>query len=270
MSIKVNGQAVAIERFPDKTSAFRFDASAQIQDPYNVRYEIDWKYEGDEECMILWYLVNHIRATVESDFPPVIRLYMRYVPNARMDRVKNRDEVFTLKWFADFLNLMNFSKVVIFDPHSNVSPALIKNVRVINADTKIQKVICYLDDPNLLLCYPDDGANKKYSEQLKAEYVFGIKHRDWRSGKIEHLEITSTDKIKGRNVLIVDDICSKGGTFTFTAKALKDAGAGNIYLYISHCEDTISKGSVLTDGLINHVFTTDSIYKGEHKMITIV
>ena len=32
------------------------------------------------------------------------------IPNARMDRVKKADEVFTLKWFADFINALHFCR----------------------------------------------------------------------------------------------------------------------------------------------------------------
>ena len=68
----------------------------------------------------------------------------------------------------------------------------------------------------------------------------------------------------------MDDICSRGGTFTHTAAALKEAGAKEIFLYVSHCENTIFKGSVLTDGQITRVFTTNSIYRGEHNNVTVI
>ena len=71
-------------------------------------------------------------------------------------------------------------------------------------------------------------------------------------------------------MLIVDDICSRGGTFTAMAKALRDAGAGDIRLYISHCENNIFSGSILTDGLISHVYTTGSIYRGDNPNITVI
>ena len=120
------------------------------------------------------------------------------------------------------------------------------------------------------MCYPDEGAAKRYSDLMGREYVFGIKHRDWRTGEIEGLELANRDKVAGRNVLIVDDICSRGGTFTHTAAALKEAGAKEIFLYVSHCENTIFKGSVLTDGQITRVFTTNSIYRGEHDNVTVI
>lgn len=267
--ITVNGEDVVFTEFPDNTSSFRFGARKSADRVGGAkRYSIIWKYDNDRECILLWYLVKHIRATAGDDSS--ISLCLPYVPNARMDRVKNEDEVFTLKWFADFINTLYFDHVSVLDPHSNVATALINNVRVIQPKEHIEAAISAINDDNLLLCYPDEGAAKRYTELMDAEYIFGIKHRDWRTGNIERLELNTPEKIAGRNVLIVDDICSRGGTFTHTARALKDAGANDIFLYVTHCENTIFKGVVLTDGLIQHVFTTDSIYRGEHENVTIL
>ena len=261
MSIRVNDEPIELTTFPDKTASFRYT-------PGDITFKIDWHYDGDNECILLWHLVHHIREFFGDDME--IYLYMPYIPNARMDRVKSSDEVFTLKWFAKFINELRFKQVVVLDPHSNVSAALIDNVRIIQPDKFIKKAISSIGTDSLLLCYPDEGAAKRYSELMGSEYVFGIKHRDWRTGKIERLELTTTEKVAGRTVLIVDDICSRGGAFTHMATALKTAGAKEIYLYVTHCEDTIFKGSVLTGGMIQHVFTTDSIYRGEHEKITVI
>lgn len=264
--ILVNGEAINFTQFPDGTTSFRFDTNMFSS------YSIEWRYDGDHECILLWYLVKHIRSSWGSG--ALINLIMPYIPNARMDRVKRHDEVFTLKWFTEFINSLKFDLVTVLDPHSNVSAALINDVSVAEPDEYIRKAVSAVkkatDSDDLLLCYPDEGAAKRYSDLMRAEYIFGIKHRDWRTGKIERLELTSTEKVAGRNVLIVDDICSRGGTFTYTAKALKEAGAKDIFLYVTHCENTIFDGSVLTDGMIRHVFTTDSIYRGEHENITVI
>lgn len=224
---------------------------------------------------MLWYLLKHLRATHSKHAS--YELFLPYIPNARMDRVKQEDEVFTLKWFAEFINSLAFDKVTVIDPHSNVATALIDNVYVVEPERQIRgaiDMVCEETDSSLqdglILCYPDEGAAKRYSEMMEREYVFGIKYRDWRTGKIERLELTTPEKVAGKNVLIVDDICSRGGTFTHMAKALKEAGADKVYLYVTHCENTIFNGSVLTDGLIEHVYTTDSIYRGNHERITVL
>ena len=230
-------------------------------------YFIRWMYDNDAECMQLWYLVKHLKSAGN----PLLYLEMPYIPNARMDRVKNRDEVFTLKWFAEFINSLGFESVKVLDPHSNVAMALINRAETMDVKHYIDYAIQWMVSQamNPLLCYPDEGAAKRYSELLPMEYVFCIKHRDWRTGKIERLELTEPEKVNGRNILIVDDICSRGGTFTHTAKALKEAGAEEVMLYVTHCENTILKGTVLTDGLISRVFATDSILRIDHEKISI-
>jgi len=265
--ISVNGNQIDFTQFPDGTTSFRLDVGEDWG-----WYNIEWRYDGDNECILLWYLVNHIRSVMGAWY--IINLTMPYVPNARMDRVKSSDEVFTMKWFADFINSLRFDTVTVLDPHSNVSTALFNQIHVIEPKEYVQEAISAIKretkNDDLLLCYPDEGAAKRYSDLMEAEYVFGIKHRDWRSGKIERLELTTPEKVNQRNVLIVDDICSRGGTFTFTAKELKAAGADNIYLYVTHCENTIFQGNILKDGLISHVFTTNSIYRGSSDMITVL
>lgn len=264
--ILVNRKPVDFTQFPDGTTSFLLDTEGAVW------FRIEWRYDGDHECMLLWYLVHHIRANNRAGVD--IELILPYIPNARMDRVKSGDEVFTLKWFAEFINSLDFRKVVVLDPHSNVATALINRICVKEPADFIRMAIeCVqvdTDNDEVLMCYPDEGAAKRYSDLMGREYVFGIKHRDWRTGKIEGLELANAEKVNGRNVLIVDDICSRGGTFTHTAKALKEAGANQIFLYVSHCENTIFKGFVLTDGLISQVFTTNSIYRGEHEKVTVL
>ena len=102
------------------------------------------------------------------------------------------------------------------------------------------------------------------------EYAFGIKQRDWETGQILGLDVAgSVDKIKDSRILIVDDICSRGGTFYHSAKKLKELGAKEIYLYITHCENTILEGELLTSGLIEKVYTTNSIFTKEHEKIEV-
>lgn len=260
--IFVDGHKVDFSTFPDGTSAFRFCPSL-----YKSSYYIRWLYDNDSECMQLWYLVHHIKSSGKYN----LYLELPYIPNARMDRVRGADEVFTLKWFAQFINSLGFDSVIVLDPHSNVSMALIDNVKSMDVRHYINYAIQWMDSHHMnpILCYPDEGAAKRYSKLIDKDYVACIKCRDWRTGKIESLKLTDPEKVVGRNVLIVDDICSRGGTFTYTAKELKEAGAGDVMLYVTHCENTIKEGSVLTDGFISRVFTTNSILRIEDEKITV-
>ena len=112
---------------------------------------------------------------------------------------------------------------------------------------------------------------KRYSGLVNEPYAFGIKKRNWETGTIEGLDVAgAVDLIKGKDILIVDDICSRGGTFLHSAKKLKELGANDIYLYVSHCENTILEGDLLNGDLIKKVYTTDSIFTKEHEKIEVL
>ena len=112
--------------------------------------------------------------------------------------------------------------------------------------------------------YPDEGAMKRYSSLLDFPYAFGIKKRDWETGNILGLEVMNKEIVKDKNILIIDDICSKGGTFYYAAKALKELGAHSIYLYVTHCEKTITSGNIYYGNEIAQIFTTNSIWRDEN------
>jgi ribose-phosphate pyrophosphokinase len=263
--IAINGKQIISGKFPDGTLLIKEDVP-KIYDE-SRRADILWKFENDEEIVTLMYLTRHLQSNGVTD----VHLNMPYIPNARQDRVKTSEDVFTLKYFAELINSLNFKSVTVLDPHSYVSEALIDNIIIKTPKEYIEQVMDEINDDNLMLFYPDEGAMKRYSGMMDKPYAFGIKKRDWKTGKIQGLDVSgATELIEGNTVLIVDDICSKGGTFFFSAKKLKELGAGDIYLYISHCENTILSGEILDSGLIKKVFTTDSIFTEKDERIEVI
>lgn len=235
----------------------------------NRTVTITWTFENNEELVALIYLTRHLQSHgVEN-----IHLNMPYIPNARQDRVKTDEDIFTLKYFAEVINALHFKSVTVLDPHSSVSEALIDNIQIVSPKKNIEKVIAKIEKENqqLLMFYPDEGAMKRYSGMVDRPYTFGIKKRDWATGKIQGLEVSGmTELVAGSDILIVDDISSRGGTFYFSAKALKEMGANHIYLYVSHCENTILEGEVLSCGLVERVYTTNSIFTAENDRIEVI
>ncbi len=160
--------------------------------------------------------------------------------------------------------------MTVLDPHSSVSEALFDRIRVKTPEAFVKRVIDRIGKENLTMFYPDEGACKRYSGMFRLPYAFGIKNRDWETGEIRGLAVSGmTDCVKDRKILIMDDISSRGGTFYFSARKLKELGAKEIYLYISHCENTILEGEVLTCGLIEKVFTTNSIFTKKHERVEV-
>jgi len=262
----LNGIPIQFDNFPDGTVKTNIDYDECVN-----RYacnEIDWHYDGDHECIRLWYLVQYVRE--RSGCLDVI-LFLPYVPNARMDRTQELNEVFTLKYFCQFINSLNFSRVFVTDVHSNVTNALLNNVYELPGKAyEILETMCDDEADDLVICFPDEGALKRYARYYEGwDVVYGIKTRDWKTGKILTLQLSDPDAVSGKRVLIVDDICSRGGTFMLMAGLLREAGATDIRLYVTHCENTIHQGDILLTDYISHVYTTDSIYRGSHNKITV-
>ena len=263
--IYINGDLLIQDKFPDGT--------LNIKTTGFQKSHIRWRYENDAELFTLMCVVDQIR---ENYSDTKITLELPYIPNARMDRVKHVNDVFTLKTFCKAINAMNFEWVKVLDPHSNVAAGLIDRVIIEDVDIYIEDAIEHIQfnyGHDFALFFPDEGARKRYDKVIdRDEVAFGIKNRDWKTGEIKGLHIFGEENVKGKNVLIIDDICSRGGTFYHSAKALKEAGAKKIFLYITHCEDTIFKGNLQESGLIEHVYTTNSIFKpkNETEWITIV
>lgn len=261
--LKLSGKTIDTMYFPDGTLSFRIDV------PDTKELVVTWCFDSNEEMTTLFYLVNHIRAkNPKAD----ISLLMPYIPNARMDRVKNPDEVFTLRFFAGFINSLGFTEVMVCDPHSDVSAALIDNIKILPHMPFIEKVMdeTGFDPENDIVFYPDAGCAKKYESLLKLPYLKGEKKRDWRTGIIQELELHGSIPSSPFRVLIIDDICSKGGTFYHSAKKLLEAGASEIFLYVTHCEKTIFEGDLLKCRIIRKIYTTDSVFTGEDPLITII
>ena len=269
--IKVNNKIVKLDKFPDGTFNIKGDPSL-----CDDTVLISWHYHDDAEFMAVAFLTKYYQAHGNE-----VVLYLPYVPNARMDRVEDAHDIFAMKYFGEMINSLNFSKVYVMDVHSSVAIAVIKNCQILGnemANDVINKIVA-MEGEVPLVFFPDEGAMKRYSKGLRIRYAFGMKNRDWFTGNILGYEVLgiNAEEIKGKNVLIWDDICSKGGTFYHAAKKLKEMGAANIYLMVSHCENSIHKGefgeekvNLLATGLIKKVFTTDSIYSlGDSEMVTV-
>ncbi|MDU2939572.1 MAG: ribose-phosphate diphosphokinase [Enterobacteriaceae bacterium] len=212
------------------------------------------------DFMLLAQLVDAVRHITDV---LVSHLELPWLPWARQDRHMVAGDSFALKVFARQLNTLGFDKVKVLDPHSDAAGAAINNF------VAIPQEVCLLHSPTLarqfqqqalMLVAPDAGALKKIDAVARAtgasEYAVLTKKRDVASGNLTGFALVSGD-VKGRDVLIVDDLCDAGGTFIGSAQVLRDAGARSVSLYVTH--GIFSKGveNLLSNG-IDAIYTTTS------------
>lgn len=271
--IKVLENELEVLKFPDGTPKITLSPICDSIGENTDTVSIIWNFENMEEMFNLYCATKHLRR--KKSFLP-INLFLYYIPNARMDRVKTDKEVFTLKYFCDFINSLNFNTVTVLDPHSDVSVALLNNV-IVQSPKYFIRDVCENIEKNEnqfpIVLFPDAGALKRYSScvsEIGMEIMgYADKQRDWETGKIKGIEICGDIK-KDNPILIVDDICSYGGTFYHICKKLKEMGAGNVYLYVTHCENSVLKGDLIESNLFKLLFTTKTIFTGKHEKVKVI
>lgn len=252
--ILVNGKEV-IKRFPNGEAIVEIPISVSA---HQLFAKVILKYESDADLFDLLLIRKALRAPT---------LHILYMPYSRMDRA-SRDYAFTLKSLCEFINWLDFGEVFIYEPHSDVTSALLNNVEIVSI---IPNLLAKTEFNNALdyVFYPDAGAQKKYSGLIHAKNeLVGFKKRDFKTGKIKELNILGKI-IKDARVFIVDDLCSKGGTFILSAEALKGWGAREINLVVAHCEENIFNGKIFKTNLINNIYTTTTMImdnRGEKRL----
>jgi len=255
-----NKSAVSIESFTfaGGEEHIRFNHA----DFHNTdKIEIFERLTDSSKIIRLIVAIDALRRLSSHDI--LIELVIPYFPYARQDRVCVEGEALGAAVMATLLNNLNLSKITIWDAHSDVSPALLN--RVVNVPQVVLLQRCHelssqLSSGALTLISPDAGASKKTIKIAETfngqpQVIQAQKVRNLKTGEIILTEILGD--VAGKKVLIADDICDGGRTFIELAKALKANGAIEISLFITH--GIFSKGLEVFEGLIDTIYTTDSI-----------
>jgi ribose-phosphate pyrophosphokinase len=238
-----SGGEVSVKLDPEETSfihypSYPFDIKAHITSPSQI--------------MELCLLVDALRQSYGN---MNISLDCPYLPYARQDRVCAQGESLSLKVFANIINSLNFKTVTVSDVHSDVSLALINNVRNIPVEYILSP---YLRDfykiVKPILVAPDAGSIKKVlkvAQKFNLEMVRADKIRNVETGEIKDT-VVYTDHLGKQSVLVVDDICDGGRTFIELGKELKTKTNGNLSLYVTH--------GIFSKGLDELLVYYDKIY----------
>jgi len=112
---------------------------------------------------------------------------------------------------------------------------------------------------NLICVSPDVGGverTRAFSRRISANISIIDKRRP-APGKSEVMNIVGG--VKNKNCVIIDDIIDSGGTIVNAAKALKDKGAKDVYVYITHAVLSGQAVDEINKSQIKKLITTDTI-----------
>lgn len=194
-----------------------------------------------------------------------VYLIMPYFPHARADRVFERGMGCPLKSFCQFLTNRKFDAIYVEDVHNLAAVrAFAPDLNIIE-NTQVQ---CFAETVNAnfkkqwdYVVAPDKGAVEKakaIAQLLDVPILFMDKERDVTDGRILSMSLQGdAAAIKGKNILIPDDITDGMGTHIWAANILKGEHKANaVDLYVTHA--ICSRGLKQAEQ-IDHIFTRNIV-----------
>ncbi len=257
-------------------------ASSLNVDPVEV--ELRTFSDGESKIRINANLVNKRCVVVQSTFPPVDSHYLQtlmmlsyciksgaaevipvvpYMGYARQDRTFLEGEVVTMALISKLFDCFQINNLVTNDIHSSTALSCfnlnVSNISSIPLLAKYAQSNFNLIDP--LIVSPDQGGAtraKLFSDILKTSSISLRKKRDRETGNItieENLDIVAKD----RDIVLVDDMISSGGTIMKAIDVLKKNDCNRIFVMCVHALSDEKSLDALRKTGIHDLISTNSI-----------
>jgi len=160
-----------------------------------------------------------------------------YLGYARQDREFLPGEIVTMKVLAKLFKGAGASKIIAVDIHSIIGFKYftIKSQNV-TAIPDLVKYFKKLSLKNPLIISPDQGGKeraKEFAKEFGLEYIALHKKRDKKNGKVQ-IKTKNADEVIGRDLILVDDMISTGGSIINATQFLKKQKCRRVYVACTH------------------------------------
>jgi ribose-phosphate pyrophosphokinase len=252
--LRVSLGPLALTTFPDGEISLQIQESVRGKEVFVIQ---SLGLDPHTSLFELLILIDALkRASAKS-----IGLVLPYFAYARQDRKDHPRKPITAKLIADLLTKAGACRVLTLDLHAeqiegffDIPVDHLTAVPLLAAEIKKWGLV----DP--LVVAPDLGAVKRahaFARHLEGAFaVIDKKRIDPHSVKVEGMVGAS---FEGRDVLLVDDLCSTGQTLAAAASACKSQGARRIFAAFTHGLLTEMSHKVISEAPIERIFLTDSV-----------
>ncbi len=222
-NLKVGLSLPLARRFPDGEMYLRIEEDLSGDDVFIIG-----NTRKDEDILEMIMSLSAI-----SDYSPrSVNLIIPYFGYARQHKRYNRGEPVSSQILTEILSTHSDSicTVEIHDEQTlRYSQKPFTNVHVYHSMAKH-----FMDKQIDYVVSPDDGGlerAKTVAYELNVEYFYIDKKRiDDRTVEMKMPDV----KVNGKNILIVDDIISTGGTIAMSSEMIRKKGANRIYVSAVH------------------------------------
>jgi len=242
-----------IERFPDGEKAVRVEDDVRGRDCFVMQSTCN---PVDEHLVELLIFLDCLRRASASRITAVIP----YFGYARQDRKDEGRVPITAKLVANMITTAGASRVLAIDLHANQLQGFFDiPVDHLAGELVLGKYFRDLKIKKLTVVSPDVGNIKmasRYAAHLGGDLAIVHKKRLCGS-KVQAQEIIG--EVRGRNILMCDDIIATAGTVCGAASLVKERGADKVYVGATHGVFTPEALERLPNTPIDQVVVTDTI-----------
>lgn len=195
-----------------------------------------------------------------------INIIMPYYGYSRQDRKAKAREPISAKLIADLLQRAGASRVITMDLHAAQIQGFF-DIPIDNFEALPILVQYFMDKKikDVVIVSPDHGGTTR-ARKFALYFEAPIAIMDKRRPKPNVAEVAYIiGEVKDKNVIIVDDIVDTAGTIEVAVKALKNAGAKDIYVACSHAILSEPAPARIKNMDIKEFVTTNSIKLEESK-----
>ena len=189
-----------------------------------------------------------------------ITAVMPYFGWARQDRKDKPRVPIGAKMIAKILETAGATRIITMDLHADqIQGFFEKPVDHLFASTIFVPYIQELNLDNLTIASPDMGGSKRayaYSKFLKSDVVICYKQRQ-KANVISHMELIGD--VKGKNIILVDDMVDTAGTLTKAAELMMERGAKSVRAVCTHGILSGNAHERIENSMLEELIITDSI-----------
>ena len=243
---------LVVTRFSDGEFAVSYEESIRGRDVFLVQST----FPNSDNLMELLLMIDAAKRASARQIIAVIP----YFGWARQDRKDKPRVSIGAKLVADLLSAAGINRLITMDLHADQIQGFF-NVPVdhLYASGIILPYLQSLKIENLAIASPDVGGSKRansYAKYLGCPLVLCNKTRA-RANVVASMQIIGD--VKGKNVVLVDDMVDTAGTITKAADIMKEAGALSVRACATHCVMSGPASERVEVSSLDEIVFTDSI-----------
>ena len=222
-----------------------------------VKSEVKIFPDGESKITLKGKLSKSKSIVVQAIYPPVesnllqalslvskakessneVVVVIPYLGYARQDREFLPGEIVTMKVLGKLFKGAGASKVVVVDIHSKIG---LKHFKIKSENiSAIPDLVGYFKKIGLkkpLVVSPDQGGKqraKEFADEFGSEFIALKKQRNRKTGKVQ-IKTEDLDEVRNRDVILVDDMISTGGSIIKATEFLKKQKCNRVFVACTH------------------------------------